>query len=363
MNRIMLLLLVVMLASCGDGEPAKDGKAIDIKSQHAVRSVKITTVKSELRDVEVIEQALGRVLDPAATTISAEVPARVRKVLFDIGDQVRKGDLLAKLDTSDMQVAVSTAEANLARNKAQAKAQQRLVQRYRKLAEDKFVSTSMLDQAEAKGIALQKSAKAAKAQLRKAKNNLARTNIVAPVAGTIQKRWVAAGDYIAVGKPMFQLVTNNQFVISIAIPETRIYSVQAGLPVRMHLPGSDQVIFASIDDVTPMIGSTSNAFEARVRINNPGNWRPGGSVIAELIIATHKQAVVVPEECVVLRPVGEVVYVVKGDKVEARSIHSGVRREGYVEITDGLSAGITLAATGASFLSDGASIQVQAGVK
>jgi len=129
------------------------------------------------------------------------------------------------------------------------------------------------------------------------------------------------------------------------------------------LPASNQVISALIDDVSPMIGSASNAFEARVKINNPGNWRPGGSVIAELIIATHKQAVVVPEECVVLRPAGEVVYVVNGDKVEARSIHSGVRKDGYVEITDGLRAGITLAATGASFLSDGASIQVQAGIK
>ncbi|WP_038247081.1 efflux RND transporter periplasmic adaptor subunit [Ghiorsea bivora] len=363
MNRIVLLLLVVMLASCGDGELAKDGKETDIKSQHAVRSVKITTVKSELRNVEVIEQALGRILDPATTTIAAEVPARVRKVKVDVGDKVAKGDVLAQLDTSDMQVAVSTAAANLARNKAQANAQERLVQRYRKLAEDKFISTTMLDQAEAQLIALQKSVKAAKAQLRQAKNNLARTDIVAPVTGTIQKRWVAAGDYIGVGKPMFQLVTNDQFIISITVPETKIHSVKVGIPVRMHLPGSDQIISASINDLTPMIGSSSNAFEARVRINNPGNWRPGGSVIAELIIATHKQAVVVPEECVVLRPAGEVVYVLKGEKVEVHSIQTGVRRNGYVEITDGLSAGVTLAATGAAFLSDGASVQVQAGAK
>jgi len=363
MNRIILSLLVVMLASCGDGESVKDGKATDIKSQHAVRSVKITTVKSELRDIEVIEEALGRVLDPAATTLAAEVPARVRKVMVDIGDKVTKGDLLAQLDTSDMQVVVSTAEANLARDKAQAHAQERLVQRYRKLAEDKFVSTTMLDQAEAQLIALQKSVKAAKAQLRQAKNNLERTNITAPVAGIIQQRWVASGDYIGVGKPMFQLVTSDQFVISITIPETKIHSVKAGIPVRMHLPGSNQVISTFINDVTPMIGSTSNAFEARVKMNNPGNWRPGGSVIAELIIATHKQAVVVPEECVVLRPAGEVVYILQGKKVEARTVHIGVRREGYIEITNGLSSGVTLAATGAPFLSDGASIQVQAGVK
>jgi RND family efflux transporter MFP subunit len=358
-NKIILLLLAFLLASCGNEELPEENKITDVKSHQATRSVKITTAISELRDVDVIEEALGRVLDPATTTISSEVPARVREVLFDIGDQVRKGDTLAKLDRSDMQVAVSTAEANLARYIAQAKAQDRLVHRYRRLAEDKFVSTTMLDQAETQLVAFQKSVKAAKAQLRQAKNNLARTGIIAPVAGTIQKRFIAAGDYIGVGKPMFQLVTDNQFVISITIPETRIHSVKAGLPVRMHLPDRDQIISAFIDDLTPMIGAATNAFEARVKIRNPGNWRPGGTVISELIIATHKQAVVVPEECVVLRPAGEVVYVVKGEKVESRSIRTGVHRDGYIEITDGLESGVTLAATGASFLSDGASIQVQ----
>jgi len=158
---------------------------------------------------------------------------------------------------------------------------------------------------------------------------------------------------------MFKLVTNKQLIISIAIPETQSQTIRAGLPVRMHLPNSNQIIAAVIDDVTPMIGSASNAFQARVKIPNPGHWRAGGSVIAELITATHKQAVVVPEECVVLRPAGEVVYLIKADTVEMRRVHTGVRRNGYIEITDGLQAGLTLAATGASFLSDGANIQIK----
>ncbi|MDQ6963929.1 MAG: efflux RND transporter periplasmic adaptor subunit [Mariprofundales bacterium] len=363
MSRITILLLVMILSSCGSEEPQQQEKRATIKDQQTSRSIKITTVQSELRDIEEIEEALGRILDPATTTTAAELPARVDRVLVDAGSIVAKGDLLAQLDRADMQAALSTAEANLARNRAQLHAQKRLVQRYRQLAKESFISTTMLDQAEAQQIALQKAVKAAKAQLKQAQNSLERTEITAPVAGMIQKRWVAAGDYIGVGKPMFKIVTNKQFIISITIPETRSDSIRVGMPVRMHLPGSKKVVLSTISDVTPMIGTTSNAFEARVNIDNPGSWRPGGSVIAELVIATHKQAVVVPEECVVLRPAGEVVYIVDGDTVAARSIESGVRRDGYVEITAGLRAGVKLAATGAAFLSDGAHITIQTGEK
>lgn len=361
----LALLFAASLMACSSAESPSDespsnNKRAATPAVSAVRAVKITTAISQTRSVAVIEQALGRVLDPASSTIAAEVAARVQTVRVDVGDRVAAGDLLATLDGSDMQVAVTTAEADLARNRAQSQAQKRLVARYRKLAKDHFISTTMLDQGEAQLVALQKSVKAATAQLKQARNNLKRTHIVAPVAGIIQQRLVAKGDYIAIGKPMFQLVSEQQFIVSITIPETKIHAIRVGLPVRMHLPNSDQIIAAVIDDITPMIGSASNAFQARIKIRNPGDWHPGGSVVAELITATHQQAVVVPEECVVLRPAGEVVYLLKGNKVAVRTVRTGVQRDGYIEITRGLQAGVTLAATGAAFLTDGATVQIQA---
>lgn len=86
--------------------------------------------------------------------------------------------------------------------------------------------------------------------------------------------------------------------------------MRLGTPVRLHLPGNEERLQAQVTEIGPMIGAASNAFEARVKIRNPGNWRPGGSVIARLILDSHKQAVVVPEECVVLRPAGTVVYII-----------------------------------------------------
>ncbi|MDQ6978336.1 MAG: biotin/lipoyl-binding protein, partial [Ghiorsea sp.] len=84
------------------------------------------------------------------------MPARVKIVYADVGDKVAKGAVLATLDALDMQVAVSTAEANLARQQAQFDAQDKLVARYRTLSNDKFVSTTVLEQAEAQLVSLQK---------------------------------------------------------------------------------------------------------------------------------------------------------------------------------------------------------------
>ncbi|MDQ7004292.1 MAG: efflux RND transporter periplasmic adaptor subunit [Ghiorsea sp.] len=359
MKHIIIVLLALGLVSCSGDEKNTNADMAAADSTRHVRSVKITTVKSDMRDVNVIEEALGRILDPANTTISAEVPARVKIVYADVGDKVAKGAVLATLDALDMQVAVSTAEANLARQQAQFDAQDKLVERYRTLSNDKFVSTTVLEQAEAQLVSLQKAVNAAKAQLKQAKNNLSKTRVIAPVAGTVQKRFVAEGDYLGVGKPLFQLVTSEDFMALMTIPETKMSTITAGLPVRMHLPNSTQIIEGHIDDLAPMIGSASNGFEARIKFKNPGGWRAGGSVIVDIIVATHKQAVVVPEACVVLRPAGEVVYVIQDGKAKAQHVTTGVRRDGYIEIIQGLEANVLLAETGASFLSDGAVVSIK----
>ncbi len=358
MRRWMILLAVLALAACQ--EEKTDTSAV-AAAPAAVRAVKITTAVSRQRDIAVVEQALGRVLDPAATTIAAEVPARVLKVLVDVGDRVQRGDLLVTLDAADMQAAEATAAANLARQRAQAVAQQRQVARYRKLAKEHFVSANMLDQAEAQLLALQKSVKAAAAQLKQAKLRVQRTHIYAPVSGRVQRRWIAAGDYIGMGKPVLQLITDGEIVVSIPIPETKLEAIRPGLLVRLHLPGKQQLVKATIDDLTPLIGRSSNALAARIRMPNPGGWRPGGSVVAEIVVAVHHQAVVVPEAAVVLRPAGEVVYRIDGNRAKAQPVVSGVRQHGWVEIVRGLPAGVQLAVTGAAFLSDGAAVAIQNG--
>lgn len=330
----------------------------DAKDAAPVHRIKITTTSSITQKVEVIEHALGRIEDPTGTTISAEIPARIRQVLVDVGQKVHKGDVLAQLDSTDMNLAISAAKAKLSSLRVQAKNQQALVKRYQTLAHDKFISTTMLEQAQTQATALKKSVQASKAQLKQAQYNARRTRILAPYDGTVQQRMVAAGDYIGVGKPMFQLVGQAPLQVILPIPETRSRHIHLGTPVRLHLPQDKHIVNAKVDKLSPAIVTKSNALEARIQLPQQQGWYAGGTVIANIIVATHAHAVLVPEVSVVLRPQGDVVYVVDGDRVRAVDVHTGVRKNDWVEITQGLQAGIRIAQIGAAFLSDGALVTV-----
>lgn len=346
---VLLSLLLALSACTGEDE----GQA------RQVRAVNITTATSTSRDIQVVEEVIGRILDPAMVTVSAEVSARVLQVLAEEGDAVHQGQLLAALDPGDFRASLTAAEAEYARLGAQADAQRRLVQRYRKLATDKFVSPTILDQAEADLKALEKAMRAAAAQRLQSERNLARTRIKATMVGRVQQRLVAAGDYIKAGAPLFTLVAGNMLRVTLPIPETKSSLIQVGQRVRLHLPGDPRIVESVIREIKPMVIAGSAAVEARIDLAQPGGWLPGASVVAEIVVAERRQAVVVPEASVVLRPVGEVVYVIADGKAAARGVHTGIHIDGLVEIVSDLKPGETIAVDGAAFLSDGAAVQVQ----
>ncbi|MDX8406680.1 MAG: efflux RND transporter periplasmic adaptor subunit [Mariprofundus sp.] len=354
----LLILTALIITACGDEKASGEVAGGESESVSVtVRTVKITTALSRQQDVEITETALGRIIDPVASTIGAELPGRVVEVRVDAGESVHKGQLLALLDAADATAAAATTEAELKRLQAQQQTQQKLVERYRTMIARKFISPTLLEQAEAQLNVLQQGVKAARARLHQAQHNLQRTRVIAPVDGQIEQRLVAAGDYIGLGKPLFRMASGKRLTVSIALPETRAARIKQGQVVRLHLPANAQMVVANITDLTPMVGR-SNAFEARVELDNPGHWRPGGSVTARIVTATHRGAVVVPEECVVLRPAGSVVYQIEQGIARALPVVAGVHLDGFVELLSGVATGIVLAADGAAYLSDGAAVQL-----
>jgi multidrug efflux pump subunit AcrA (membrane-fusion protein) len=98
-----------------------------------------------------------------------------------------------------------------------------------------------------------------------------------------------------------------------------------------------------------------------VDFDNPGRWRPGASVRAEVVLAVRKDAVTVPQVAVVRRPVGDVAYVIRDGKAEERPVKRGLRSGTMVEILDGLEPGEIVAVDGAGFLTQGVSVDIAGG--
>ena len=111
-------------------------------------------------------------------------------------------------------------------------------------------------------------------------------------------------------------------------------------------------------------GSVNRALMVIAEIENPGAWRPEATVSADVIVGTRHGAVVVPFMALVERPAGTVVYVLNdaaAATVSERVVEPGARQNGMIEILSGLEAGLTVVKDGASYLTDGALVEVRGG--
>jgi multidrug efflux pump subunit AcrA (membrane-fusion protein) len=95
-----------------------------------------------------------------------------------------------------------------------------------------------------------------------------------------------------------------------------------------------------------------------VKFDSDGKFRGGGTVNAQVVTGRKENAVVVPEQSVVLRPAGKVVYLVEDGKAIQRIVETGIRKDGFIEILSGLSGGETVVADGAGFLTNNAPVAV-----
>lgn len=306
----------------------------------------ITVAQAQARTMQILEHSVGEADSSTAPKVGAEVAGRIIKVNIDVGDPVKKGQLLAEIDPADY-------AADARRLEAQAVSQRKLTERYRELARKGFISPSALENYDAQDVA-------AREQLNRAAKNLSRTRILSPVDGRVDSRFVSVGDWIELGKPAFQLSTSDKLRIRLPFPENAAQRIKAGQAVTLTTPTApDASVTGKIEQVQQLVGSTNRAFDAVVEVNNPGGWKPGASVNGAVVIEEHEQAVAVPEVSVVLRPAGKVVYVVEDGKAVQHIVTTGVTQNGMVEILQGLNAGETVAVDGAGFLTDKAAVNVK----
>ncbi len=347
------VLLCMALAAC-----SQDGKETAAKVPER-RATPVTATLVQLKGVETVEETVGRVEAITAPVVDAEVAGRVARIHAKEGQTVAAGDLLAELDPTDLELALQAARGERKRLEALITNQERLVQRYRTLRAQSSVSEDALESAEAQLVALRQQLVSARAQEQTAARNLARSRIVAPIDGSIEERRISVGDFVDRGAPLFRLTDSRRLRALLPLPEKVAERIRVGLPVRLSAPQlPKEMLNTSISAIRPMVGGANQAVVAIAEFNNPGPWRPGGSVDAAIVVEQREQAVLIPQISLVQRPSGTVAYTVDGDVARERPVTTGERRDGWIEVRSGLDAGEQVVVDGAGFLTDGAAIRV-----
>ena len=351
----LLSVFALLLGACSSDEA--DSNALQ------GRTVPVRIVAAESAEIVIDLMSVGRVVSKTAPTLAAEINARVIDVLVEEGDTVALGQELILLDTTATELARREAEADIQRLKASITNEQRRVERYRDLKTRDMMPEERMDDAEAK-LAFDRAAlEAAEARLAIAEDRLSHARLVSPVAGIVEKRHVSVGDYVKVGGPLISVTDTQSLQAELPFPETVGANLETGQALFLvSAVEPDLEVATTIETIKPQIGSMSRALVVLAEVDNPGPWKPGGTIEGRVIIDRRDGAVVVPAVAVAKRPAGDVVYVLDGPEdrqVSERVVTLGQRKSGQVEISSGLNAGTLVVADGAYYLTDGASVSVQ----
>lgn len=294
------LFAALALSACGGGSPPATPAAAPTLATAAV----------ELREVELATSAEASVEAVRQSTVSSQIAGRIVDIRFDVGDRVRKGDVIVRIDERAATQAVAASEAQVREAEAALTNARAQYERSKQLVAQKFLSPAALDKAEADFRAAESRMKATLAGAGAAATEKSFATIVAPYEGVVSARHIQLGEMATPGKPLMTGFDPSSLRIVAAVASTRLREIQAGGRARIEIPSAGKWIDAKSITVVPAADPRTNT--AQVRIDLPDNVAgilPG--VFARAHFVTGKAArLMVPREAVVHRSEVTAAYVV-----------------------------------------------------
>jgi len=291
--------------------------------------------------------------------ISAETGSlRITKLLVDVGSVVRRGQLLAELASASAAADVRKQQATVAQARANLDGAQADVKRAAMVAGGGALSAQKIDEYRTTKAADRASLESAEADLQSKQIVLAQTRIVAVDDGIISSRSALLGNVVSAGTELFRIVRQSRIEWQAEVNPQQLARIRTGQLAHVRLPGGKS-IEGQVRLTAPTISTSSG--RAIVYVSLPAGSAAQSGMFASGSIELGKQrALTLPETALVLRDGRSDVYVLSADQttVARRTVVTGRRRGGEVEIVSGLDAQSNVVRSGAAFLSDGAAVKV-----
>ncbi len=296
------------------------------------------------------------------TPISFRVGGEIAELPVQSGDEVEEGQLIARLDTHDLDLNVRRSEAQLALAEAQQRQALAEYDRVRALFEADNVSRSEFDRARSARDAAEAQLDAAREAMNQARRQLDHGTRYAPRDGTIIAVPANRYQFVSPGQPVAVLRADHTIILEVNVAETLVNELSIGQPATVALeafPG--QSFEAAISEIGAGLSGLA-AVPVRVRLlDPPASIRSGQAGEAEIMFTEEMAGVLVPLAAVTGAPEQQrFVWVVNDDgtAVEQRAVETGRLWDEQIEVRDGLTPGERIVVRGANRLSDGQSIRV-----
>lgn len=332
------LFVMVILAALGCGEKQAGGG-------FQMPPTPVETVTVVPQNVFDRFEAVGTIEAGESVLIVSEIDGMVMAIPFSEGDAISKGDLVARLNDTQLLAEVRRAEAVLAQRKSS-------YTRIKEVVDQGAGAPQDLDDAAA-------AMKVAEADIALVRARFEKTRITAPFQGVIGARQISPGTFLRPGVPIAELAQLHTLRVFFSVPERYLSKLQKGSEVTVSTtayPG--YTLNGHIDVVEPVLDFQTRSARVMARLENPeGKFRPGMSANVSAVLGQRENALTVPNEAIFVSGADSYVFVVKEDNsVVRQALTLGTRMANAVEVVSGLSPQSTVVTAGHQKLYDGAKV-------
>lgn len=324
-----------------------------------------TEVAAVVRPVKVVEIAeadtarqlsySGSVRARTEMNLGFRVSGKIVERVVNVGDRVKVGDLLARIDATDYELAVRSASANLEAAERQVETVKLVRDRAEQLLARKFASQAQFDQSVLSYNQAVATRDAAKSALSQAENQVTYTNLVSDRPGIVTTINADVGQVVGSGTPVATVAVEGEKEVQVAVPETEIANFKTGLPVKVGLwSDTDLSLDGTVREVAGSADQQSRTFSVRVSLPNDPRVLLGMTATVEASADSGKPYVSVPLSALAQKDGYTIVWVVdRGtETVRSRPVTLSDFTTDGVRVTDGLAVGDLVVAAGTQFMAD-----------
>jgi RND family efflux transporter MFP subunit len=352
------------LVGCGDGGPASgqrpgspdgqtrgarsggaEGMAGGLGREHPTAAVPVEVAVVERREISSYLETNGTLEAEDEVDLVARVTAPIVELSVEEGMEVKRGQVLARLDDRELRARAEVSRVNL--NEAE-QAHERAVS----LRNNQLISPEEFDAAFTR-------LETARAQYESDRILLGYTEIIAPFDGLIVARYVNYAEHVSSGTPMFRISDFDPLLCPIQVPERDMPKLRPGQEAYLTLEAWPEERFsAKVLRIRPVVDAATGTVKVTLEVESRGRLRPGMFARVFVQTETRQDTLVIPKRALSLESIGDTVYVADGEVASRRDVKLGFQEGDLVEIVDGVSEGERIVVIGQDGLSEGTPIQV-----
>ena len=308
---------VLLLSACQQGDQAQE-------DDDEVPPIPVETSTPTRGDVLAVYSGTAPIEAFAEADVIAKVEGEVREVLVEEGDEVEKGQVLARLDGDRLRLELNESRARL-------KKMQRDFERNKDLRGKGLLSEGDYEK-------LQYDLESLQASYNLASLELDYTHVRAPISGVISERYIKLGNTIRVDAPLYRVTSLDPLVAYLHIPEREYRQIAAGQPVVIDIDAvADQEFLATVTRISPIVDPETGTFKITIEIRDESRRiKPGMFGRMSIVYDRHEDVLQIPRSAIVEEMGTESVFVVEDDKAVRRLVRTGYGENGMIEIAEGL---------------------------